>query len=88
MYSDVLPIFLGGDHSISMGTVKGVAQFFAERGRKLFVLWLDAHAGFNTPATSPTCNMHGMPLALLCGEPSLDPILGNEPRTVIDPHNV
>lgn len=71
-----------------MGTVNGVATHFAEPGRKLFVLWLDAHADFNNPETSPTGNMHGMSLALLCGEPSLDPILGNMPRAVIDPRHV
>jgi len=88
MCSDVLPIFLGGDHSISMGTVNGVARHSAEHGRKLFVLWLDAHADFNTPTTTPTGNMHGMPLAFLCGEAPLDPIIGNEPRVLIDPSHV
>jgi len=83
-----LLIFLGGDHSISMGTVNGVARYFAERDRKLFVFWLDAHADFNTPSTTSTANMHGMPLALLCGEPSLAPILGSEPRAVIDHSHV
>ena len=63
-------MFLGGDHSIAMGTVSAVARHCA--GKPLFVLWIDAHADFNTPETSPTGNLHGMPLALLCGEPEFD----------------
>lgn len=63
------PIFLGGDHSIAMGTLSAVARHCAASGKPVFVLWVDAHADFNTPATSPTGNLHGMPLALLCGEP-------------------
>ena len=59
---EVFPIALGGDHSVSMGTVAGVAQ----RGRT-GVLWIDAHADLNTPATSPSGNIHGMPLAHLLG---------------------
>ncbi len=57
----VLPIVLGGDHSLSMGSVSGVA-----RGR-VGVIWVDAHADFNTPETSPSGNIHGMPLAVLSG---------------------
>lgn len=64
-----LPIFLGGDHSISMGTVAGVARHCRDTGKPLFVIWIDAHGDFNTPATSETGNIHGMSLALLCGEP-------------------
>ena len=71
MEAGELPIVLGGDHSLSMGSVDGVARHCRETGRELFVLWLDAHADFNTPDTSPSGNMHGMPLAALCGEPGL-----------------
>lgn len=63
------PIFLGGDHSVSMGSVAGVARHCRDHGRPLFVLWIDAHGDFNTPRTSLTGNIHGMSLALLCGEP-------------------
>ena len=84
----VLPIFLGGDHSLSMGTVNGVLRHCREAGRELFVLWLDAHADFNTPATTPSGNMHGMSAALLCGEPGLDDVFGNEPRERLDPQNL
>jgi arginase len=58
----VFPVFLGGDHSVSIGTVSGVATV----GRT-GVLWVDAHADFNTPETSPSGNVDGMPLAALCG---------------------
>lgn len=70
------PVFLGGDHSISIGTIAGVASV----GRT-GVLWLDAHADFNTPETSPTGNVHGMPLAVLIGlgHPDLTGIGGAEP---------
>jgi arginase len=81
--SGALPVFLGGDHSLSMGSVNGVAQHWREQGRKLFVLWLDAHADYNTPATTITGNMHGMSGAFLCGEPGLDHLLRDEPRASI-----
>lgn len=71
-----VPVFLGGDHSISMGTIAGLARHCAEIGKELVVLWLDAHADYNTPATTPSGNMHGMSLAYLCGDPALAPIAG------------
>jgi arginase len=83
--SGAIPLFLGGDHSLSMGSVNGVARHWHEQGRELFVLWLDAHADYNTPATTITGNMHGMSGAFLCGEPGLDQLLGNEPRASIKP---
>jgi arginase len=61
----LFPIFLGGDHSVSIGTVSGVAA--ASAGARTGVIWLDAHADFNTPDTSPSGNIHGMPLATLTG---------------------
>ena len=79
-----IPIFLGGDHSLSMGSINGVARHCREQGRELFVMWLDAHADYNTPATTITGNMHGMSAAFLCGEEGLDGLLGNEPRAAID----
>ena len=80
-----IPIFMGGDHSLSMGSVNGVARHWREMGRPLFVLWLDAHADYNTPATTLTGNMHGMSAAFLCGEPGLDQLLGNQVRASITP---
>jgi arginase len=83
-----LPVFLGGDHSLSMGTVDGIARAWAECGRELFLLWLDAHPDFNTPATSPSGNLHGMSLALLCGELGFEHIKRVRGRNVVDPSNV
>jgi len=83
-HSGAIPLFLGGDHSLSMGSVNGVARHCRENGRQLFVMWLDAHADYNTPETTITGNMHGMSAAFLCGEPGLDGLLGQEPRASID----
>jgi arginase len=80
-----IPIFLGGDHSLSMGSVNGVARHWREAGRDLFVLWLDAHADYNTPETTLSANMHGMSAAFLCGEPGLDGLLGDDPRARLKP---
>jgi arginase len=82
--SGAIPVFLGGDHSLSMGSANGVARHCRETGRELFVMWLDAHADYNTPATTITGNMHGMSAAFLCGEEGLDGLLGDEPRAPID----
>ena len=62
-----LPVILGGDHCLSMGSVKGAARHCEKTGRPLYVLWLDAHTDFNTPVSSPSGNVHGMPVAALCG---------------------
>ena len=83
--SGAIAIFLGGDHSLSMGSINGVARHWHEMGREVFVIWLDAHADYNTPATTLSGNMHGMSAAFLCGEPGLDGLLGEEPRASIDP---
>jgi arginase len=80
-----IPIFLGGDHSLSMGSVNAMARHCRDVGRELFVLWLDAHADYNTPATTLSANMHGMAAAFLCGEGGLDDLLGEEPRAPIEP---
>jgi len=86
--SGAIPLFLGGDHSLSMGSVNGMARHWREQGRDLFVLWLDAHADYNTPATTITGNMHGMSGAFLCGEPGLERLLGDEPRASISSHQL
>jgi arginase len=79
------PIVLGGDHSLAMGSISGVARHAAEAGRELFVLWLDAHSDFNTPLTSPSGNMHGMSAAMLSREPGLEGVFGDELHAFIDP---
>jgi len=61
------PLVLGGDHSIAVGTVSGIAAFGQRQGKKLGLLWIDAHGDINTPETSPSGNIHGMPLAALLG---------------------
>ena len=70
------PIVLGGDHSIAVGTVSGVAEFYRQKDQKIGLIWIDAHSDINTPETSPSGNVHGMPLAALMG-------LGPEPLTNI-----
>jgi arginase len=62
-----MPIFLGGDHSLSLGSVAGVANYAASQGRPQFVLWLDAHSDFHTPETTTSGNLHGTPLSYVTG---------------------
>jgi len=62
-----LPILLGGDHCLGLGSISAVARHCREAGKKLRVLWLDAHADFNTSQLTPSGNIHGMPVACLCG---------------------
>lgn len=61
------PVVLGGDHSIAAGSVAGVAAYFHKKNKKIGLVWLDAHTDINTPDTSPSGNIHGMPLAALLG---------------------
>ena len=67
LQSSRLPIMLGGDHCLGIGSISAVARHCRETGKKLRVLWLDAHADFNTAALTPSGNIHGMPVACLCG---------------------
>ncbi len=71
MYAELqrgqLPILLGGDHCLGIGSISAVARHCREAGKKLRVLWLDAHADFNTSVLTPSGNIHGMPVACLCG---------------------
>ena len=62
-----LPIMLGGDHSLGIGSISAVARHCRDKGKKLRVLWFDAHADFNTATLTPSGNIHGMPVACLCG---------------------
>ncbi len=62
-----LPVLLGGDHSLGLGSISAVARFCREKNKKLRILWLDAHADFNTNILTPSGNLHGMPVACLCG---------------------
>jgi arginase len=62
-----VPIVLGGDHSVAAGTVAGVAEFYRRQNQKIGLIWIDAHSDMNTPETSPSGNVHGMPLAAIMG---------------------
>ena len=62
-----MPLVLGGDHSIAIGSVAGVSRFHARRRERIGLIWVDAHSDMNTPGTSPSGNVHGMPLAVLTG---------------------
>jgi arginase len=79
------PIFMGGDHSLSIGSINAMARRAQAAGRPLFVLWLDAHSDFNTPATSPSGNIHGMPVAALTGADGLEFLFDGLPRVVLPP---
>lgn len=61
------PLVMGGDHSIAVGSVSGVSEFYRERNEKIGLIWVDAHADMNTPDISPSGNVHGMPLACILG---------------------
>src|ERR1700736_4952819 len=62
-----IPLALGGDHSMAAGTVAGVAEFYRRQNQRIGLIWIDAHTDINTPETSPSGNVHGMPLAALVG---------------------
>jgi arginase len=83
-----VPLILGGDHSLAAGSVSGIANHFHRRGEKIGVIWVDAHADMNTPQTSPSGNVHGMPLACLIGKgpKELTHLFGYAPK--VDPHNI
>ncbi len=82
------PLVLGGDHSIAAGSVSGASSYYHRRGKKIGLIWIDAHADMNIPETSPSGNIHGMPLAALLGlgPRELTGIEGFSPK--IDPANV
>jgi arginase len=76
------PVVLGGDHSVAVGTVAGVSEFFRRQNQKLGLIWIDAHTDINTPESSPSGNVHGMPLAAIMGlgPPELANIFGYSPK--------
>jgi arginase len=77
-----LPLSLGGDHSVAVGTIAGTSKFFRDRGQDIGCLWIDAHADMNTPDSSPSGNVHGMPFAasLGLGPDALTKIFGYAPK--------
>ncbi|MES1257630.1 MAG: arginase [Acidobacteriota bacterium] len=83
-----VPLVLGGDHSIAVGTVAGVSSFYRRQNQKIGLLWIDAHADMNTPESSPSGNVHGMPLACCAGAgpEALVDLFGYSPK--VDPRNI
>ena len=81
------PLVLGGDHSVAAGTVAGVAEYYRRQNQKIGLIWIDAHADMNTPETSPSGNVHGMPLAAILGlgPPELSNIFNFSPK--VQPEN-
>lgn len=82
------PLVLGGDHSMSIGTIAGLAGYCRDAGKRLGVIWVDAHSDINLPATSPSGNIHGMPVAasIGLGAPELTAVGGNFRK--LDPANI
>ena len=79
------PLILGGDHSLAIGTIAGATKFFSERKKKIGVIWLDAHGDINTPETSQSGNIHGMPLAHGLGKGHKDLLALSETIPMVDP---
>ena len=85
---DFVPLVLGGDHSIAAGAVTGVAAHFRKEKKQIGYIWLDAHGDMNTPESSPSGNVHGMPLAAVMGygAPELVDLLDFKPK--VEPQNI
>ena len=85
---DWLPLVLGGDHSIAVGTAAGAAEHYSKQSKRIGLIWLDAHGDMNTPETSPSGNVHGMPLAAIMGygPEELIGITGTKP--MVEPRNI
>jgi arginase len=82
------PIVLGGDHSIAMGTVAGLAEHYHNQGKKIGIVWMDAHADINTPETTISGNVHGMPVAHIMGFGSETLLQISKLRPMVDPANI
>jgi arginase len=82
LVADELPLILGGDHSIAIGSIAGTASYFREKNQSLGLIWFDAHADMNTPESTPSGNIHGMPLAVVLGfgSPQLTQVAGFSPK--------
>ncbi len=85
---NLVPIVLGGDHSIAAGSLSGVASHFKKKEKRIGLIWLDAHGDINTPESSPSGNIHGMPLAAAMGygAAELVELLGFKPK--VEPQNI
>jgi arginase len=85
---DLIPLVLGGDHSIAVGTAAGVAQHFRKEGKRAGLVWLDAHGDMNTPESSPSGNVHGMPLASIVGHGPSELVDLGGVKPMVEPRNV
>jgi len=84
----MVPLVLGGDHSVAVGTAAGVTAWFRKKEKRVGLIWLDAHADMNTPESSPSGNIHGMPLAAIAGYgPDELTLLGGS-KPMINPRNI
>lgn len=85
---ETMPVILGGDHSIAAGSVAGVSSFFRKQSKRIGLIWLDAHGDVNIPETSPSGNVHGMPLASVMGygASELTGLSGFKPK--VEPQNI
>ena len=79
------PLVLGGDHSLAIGSIAGVQKFYGEKNEKIGVIWMDAHGDINTPESSPSGNIHGMPLAHALGHGHKELLAIGERNPMIDP---
>ena len=88
MCEDKFPLVLGGDHSQAIGTISGLSKYYKEKNEDIGVIWVDAHTDMNTPGTSPSGNIHGMPLSSLLGfgHDKLTSLNGDSPS--LKPENV
>lgn len=82
------PLVLGGDHSVAIGTVSGLARHWRKRGKEIGIVWVDAHTDMNTPETTPSGNIHGMPLAVLLGRGPAELVALAGDRPALLPENV
>ena len=86
--ADLLPLVLGGDHSIAVGTMAGVASYFHKQSKRVGMIWLDAHGDMNTPESSPSGNVHGMPLASIMGYGPAELTGLADVKPMVEPRNV
>jgi arginase len=84
----MLPVVLGGDHSIAAGTLSGVAAHFKKKEKKIGLIWLDAHGDINTPESSPSGNVHGMPLAAAMGYGAMELVELSGFKPKVEPQNI
>lgn len=82
------PVVLGGDHSIAVGTVAGVSDFYRKQNKGIGIIWLDAHADINTPDTTPSGNVHGMPVAHIMGFGTPALLEVSSARPMVDPTKI